>query len=173
MATLSVSSTGITSNGLNMADDVAAAGGGDEFVNDGRTVFWAKNASGGSITIIFATPNTISSAALAVSNLDITVAAGEERVIGPFPVRHFNDSNSKVQVALVFLARGEIVAVVCEGVFFHVLFPASSRRWGVGRLSLSDVPRRTTRAHVGRQRGARAKPHRARRVGEAVGTQHV
>jgi hypothetical protein len=91
MATLTVtkaSRAGATRN------PVAAAGGGDDFPNDGRTVFIVNNAGGAACECSFALgvdPHsgepTQSTSATAIS-----VAASDEDVIGPFPVNKFGSS---------------------------------------------------------------------------------
>lgn len=82
---------------------VAATGGGDAIPgNKGRTFLHAKNGSGGSITVT-ATAQQGSKTeeglgTLTRGNLAIAIPAGEERLIGPFPARAFNDVNGKVQI---------------------------------------------------------------------------
>jgi len=94
MATLTVQD--VTQSGVVPAF-VAAAGGGDEFANDGQTMLVVKNDGSGSVTV------TVSSQKLCdegfTHDLSVTVAAGAEKWIGPLPVTRFNDANSKVQVA--------------------------------------------------------------------------
>lgn len=76
---------------------VAAAGGGDEFINDGATRLHVKNDGAGSINV------TVNSQAQCNHGFDhdlvVAVAAGAEKIIGPFPTSRFNDANGKVQVA--------------------------------------------------------------------------
>lgn len=79
----------------------AAAGGGDSFANDGRTLFQVTNGSGGAITVTFDSPRTcdFGLAANAAHDLAISVPAGESRYIGPFVQGRFNDaSTGRVQV---------------------------------------------------------------------------
>lgn len=101
MATLTV--TDIERTGVDPAGaEVAAAAGGDEFANDGKTFFRANNASAGSITVTFATVATQvripGFGEIALSNLQVSVPAGAVREIGPFPTGQFNDNGGKVQV---------------------------------------------------------------------------
>lgn len=67
---------------------VAAAGGGDSFPNTGREYFYCKNGGGGGINVTFDSPGTcdFGLAAAAAHDAVIAVGAGEERIIGPFPV---------------------------------------------------------------------------------------
>ena len=95
MATLTVRQ--ITRAGVDAATLVAAAGGGDEFQNDGQlTFFKVDNDSGGELTVTFVSQKTVTS--LAVADLPVAVAAAGEQLIGPFPADTFNDSDGLVQV---------------------------------------------------------------------------
>lgn len=79
---------------------VAAAVGGDAFQNTGREVLYVKNGGVGSINVTVDSPGTCSLGVTAHANHDavVAVAAGAERVIGPFPTRRFNDSNGNAQI---------------------------------------------------------------------------
>jgi hypothetical protein len=74
----------------------AAAGGGDAFDNDGRTLFFAKNASGAPITVTF--DSLVPSNYGTDVNGGGAVAAGETRAWGPFDPSRFNDVNNRVGV---------------------------------------------------------------------------
>lgn len=91
MAALTVQQ--INLSGVAMTANSAAAGG-DTFANDGRTYFKAINGDVSSTNITFVTPQTVSSAALAVSDLVVAVAASADKVIGPFPVETFGSTVS-------------------------------------------------------------------------------
>lgn len=73
---------------------VAAAGGGDKFANDGRQVAYFKNGSGAPITVTVVTQKTVDG--LAVTDRAVVVAAGEERMIGPFDKETYNDTDGNV-----------------------------------------------------------------------------
>ena len=68
----------------------SAAGGGDTFDNTGQEFIHVINGSGGDITVtITATQTAASNPAyglLTKSNSVVVVTAGEERMIGPFPM---------------------------------------------------------------------------------------
>ena len=67
----------------------AAAGGGDEFVNDGNTMLHVKNGSGGAITV---TVNSLVACDQGSDHDSVTsVGAGAESMIGPFDRTRFND----------------------------------------------------------------------------------
>lgn len=89
MADLSVQT--ITTNGLSPTFSSADAAG-DEFVNDGRTFLHVKNGGASSIDV------TIDSKQQCSFGFDhditVSVPAGGERLIGPFPTSRFNDSQT-------------------------------------------------------------------------------
>ena len=93
MATFSVQS--YDRSGLNPSY-AAAAGGGDEFVNAGVEFIHVKNDDASSMDLTIVTQNT--SDDLAVADRVISIPAGEERIIGPFPTGIYNDANGKVQL---------------------------------------------------------------------------
>jgi len=66
----------------------ACAGGGDDFLNTGREMVHIKNGSGGALVVTFVTPKTYQGVALA--DPTVSVGAGSEEMIGPFPPGIFN-----------------------------------------------------------------------------------
>lgn len=76
---------------------VAAAAGGDEFVNSGKAVLYVKNGGASSINV------TIDSQVPCNYGVDhdvtVAVPAGAERIIGPFPKTRFNDAYGKVKIS--------------------------------------------------------------------------
>lgn len=65
----------------------AAAAGGDTFANDGRTFLHVKNGGGASVNV---TVDSIKQCDQGVDHdVIVAVPAGEERMIGPFPVSRF------------------------------------------------------------------------------------
>lgn len=73
---------------------VAAAGGGDTFVNEGKRTFYAiDNASGGAITVTFDGQGVGPASAVAFDDdVDVSVGAGEVRWVGPFPISRFTST---------------------------------------------------------------------------------
>lgn len=75
----------------------ACAAGGDSFTNGGKTFLLVNNAD--------AAPHdlTLNSQKACDQGFDhdinVSVPAGEERLIGPFPANRFNDVNDKVQIS--------------------------------------------------------------------------
>lgn len=92
MATLTVEKSGVT--GLNPVTENAANGGGDDFPNNGSTIAYIKNGSGGAITV------TVDGSGLAApagavafdADVDVVIGAGDDAVIGPFPTGRFTAS---------------------------------------------------------------------------------
>jgi len=75
---------------------VACAAGGDAFPNSGNTFIHVKNAHTEAWVV------TVDSVKACSQGYDhnsiVSVPAGEERMIGPFPRGRFNDANGKVQI---------------------------------------------------------------------------
>lgn len=93
MATLSkqmISRAGLTPS------YAAASGGGDAFANSGAEFLHIRNGGGSSVTLTIATQLNVHG--LAVADHTVTVPAGEERLVGPFPVGTFNDDEGMVQL---------------------------------------------------------------------------
>jgi hypothetical protein len=67
---------------------VAAAAGGDKFTPDNNTLLMVKNSSGAPITVTIATPGT-NAIGLNIDDVVVSVAAGAEKLIGPFPANYF------------------------------------------------------------------------------------
>lgn len=71
----------------------AATADGEGIDNDSqRVVLHVKNAGGGAVVVSLDTPGTVDG--LAIPSLDVTVPAGEERFIGPFPKNVYNQNDS-------------------------------------------------------------------------------
>lgn len=69
----------------------AAAGGGDSFVPSSDTYLHVKNGSGGSLTVTVAA--TYTAIGQAVANVVVAIAAGAEKMLGPFPYEYFAQSD--------------------------------------------------------------------------------
>lgn len=83
--------------------EVAAAAGGDAFINDGKTFLRVNNAGAGAVVVTFTAQNTSVRptgpfGVITVADIVVTVGAGLVREIGPIPQGIFNDGNGKVQV---------------------------------------------------------------------------
>lgn len=71
---------------------VAAAGGGDEFVNSGNQFVDINNASGGAITVNAVVVPTVDGQTVPVKS--ISVPAGARRKFGPFPIGLYNNATT-------------------------------------------------------------------------------
>ncbi len=69
-----------------------------EFVNDGKTFVHVKNGGGAPIDVVFQTPGSVDG--LAVADRTVSVGAGAEKMIGPFPTTTYNQSGGKVYLDL-------------------------------------------------------------------------
>ena len=76
---------------------VAAAGGGDDFPNDGRTFLHVKNASGSPINVTIDSKRKCSQNAEHDVVVSIPATTGE-KLIGPFPIDEFSDTNGRCNV---------------------------------------------------------------------------
>lgn len=74
----------------------AAAAGGDEFVNDGARFVHVKNDDASAKVVTLETQATVDG--LAVTDRTVSVPAGEDRFIGPFPTGTYNDADNKLQI---------------------------------------------------------------------------
>lgn len=80
----------------------SAAGGGDVVDNaDGKTLLHVKNGSGGSINVTVTAQTTsisVPQGEAEVSNKVIAVAAGAEKIIGPFEAAWFNNASGQLAI---------------------------------------------------------------------------
>lgn len=68
----------------------AATAGGDTFTNDGKSFLHAKNGSGGALVVTVAAIYECSHGSS--HNAVVSVPAGGERIIGPFPTNQFGEN---------------------------------------------------------------------------------
>jgi hypothetical protein len=84
------------------ASYAAAAAGGDTVDNDGKVVLHVKNGGAGAINVTVAAQVASLSVegygTLTRSDVVVSVPAGGERFIGPFPPRAFNDANGRAAI---------------------------------------------------------------------------
>lgn len=106
MATLTVQRVSLS--GL-AAAFVAADAAGDEFVNSGKAVLYVKNNGAGEVTV------TVDSQRQCNYGFDhdvqVTVPAGGERIIGPFQRERFNDSEGKVVISYSDVAEVSVAVL--------------------------------------------------------------
>jgi len=107
MATLTVSNISRTT-GVNITDDeVAAAGGGDVFANDGKTFFIVDN-GGSSITVTFAGVAQCDQGS--THNLAVTVGASKRLMFGPFETGRYNNASGQVAVTYSAVTTVNVLA---------------------------------------------------------------
>jgi len=107
MATLTVNT--VTRTGVLYAV-VAAAAAGDQFANDGRTLVAVYNSHGtASRTVSIDVQQDVDGQD--PPSRTVTVAAGETRLIGPFPTGIYNDANGRVQLTYSDSAANTYVGV--------------------------------------------------------------
>ncbi len=98
----------ISHSGLNPSFG-AAAGGGDQFTNSGKTYLHVKNGGGSAITV---TVNSQSNCSFGFDHdVQVSVPASGERIIGPFAKSRFDDANGKVQVTYSGVTSVTVAAI--------------------------------------------------------------
>ena len=95
---------------------VNAASGGDAALNiDGDVILHARNTDVAARTVTVAAQDASEDVpgfgAMTKPNVQVAVPAGEERFIGPFPKRAFNDVSNKVQITYSAVTNLTIAAL--------------------------------------------------------------
>lgn len=67
---------------------------GNSFANDGDVFLHVKNGSGSDITLTVQTPAKVNG--VDIEEVTVTVSAGSEEMVGPFPTTTFNQSGGVV-----------------------------------------------------------------------------
>ena len=75
----------------------AAAAGGDEFANNGKTFFHCKNGGGTDITVDH--------------DQAVIVSAGFDKMIGPFPTARFDNASARVAVSYSAVTSVTVAAI--------------------------------------------------------------
>lgn len=82
---------------------------GDTFVNNGKTYLHVKNGSAGAVDV------TVNSQQLCNQGFDhnavVSVPAGGERIIGPFPQGRFNNGQGQCEAAYSSIASVTVAAI--------------------------------------------------------------
>lgn len=117
MATLTVQKMSFT--GLEAVYTTADVGG-DEFVNDERTIVHVINGGGSDITVTVTAQETVANkngfGDIEIADTEVVCTAGEERFIGPFPSQRFNNkSTGLVQLSYSGVTSVTIAAMRLDG----------------------------------------------------------
>lgn len=107
MATLTITSPSVNSA---VSLGAVAAGTSDQFLNDGRILLYVKNTNASSRTITVVTGGVVAGS-IAIADVTFSVAQNEEKVIGPFPPRYFNNGNGYVVVSYSATAGVTVAAI--------------------------------------------------------------
>lgn len=86
----------LTSVGLAPTYAAADNTNGEQIANNGRRLLHVKNASGGSLTVTVRMPTIVDG--LTVPDRTVTVAAGADKLIGPFPSAYTQAADGNVYV---------------------------------------------------------------------------
>lgn len=106
MATIAIQT--VLKTGINPTYD-SAAGGGDQFANDGKTMYMLVNGSGGIIVATFVTQATKDG--LAVADRDVNVPATDSAWVADLDPNVYNDTDGNVQVTYDGVASLTVAAV--------------------------------------------------------------
>lgn len=88
----------------------AAEAGGDKFLNDGRVILYVKNTNASTYTITVVTAGVVLGS-IAIADVTFTVAQSEEKIVGPFPPRYFNDGGGFVNLSYSGVTNLTVAAV--------------------------------------------------------------
>lgn len=100
VALITVNENALTGTAPTLAVEETTKGvsGNHSFANDGRMFVHVDNGAGDPVTVTVESSITVDGGLLAVGDLTVTVPAGEDRMIGPFPSGIYNQSDGKVYV---------------------------------------------------------------------------
>lgn len=87
----------------------SADSAGDKFTNDGKTQFHVKNDGAASITATVDSPQKCSQGF--EHDVAVAVAAGAEKIIGPFDKSRFNDTSGFVVVTYSAVTSVKVAAL--------------------------------------------------------------
>ncbi len=91
--------TSVVITGAVLAGATPDAANGNDFGNNGRQFLWVKNGDSGSHNLTIKTyPKGDAPGGLDFSDEVIAIAAGVEKLVGPFPPSIFNDAANRVQL---------------------------------------------------------------------------
>lgn len=77
--------------------------------NNGRLFIYVTNGGGSASVVTIATPGTVDG--LAIADRTVSVPAGEDRMIGPFPPHIYNNANGEIDVSFSFITSVTLAAL--------------------------------------------------------------
>ena len=102
MADVTVAVENIDQDGLDPAHTGSlSASNNYKFRNDGRLFLYVTNGGGSDCDVTISTPG--SEGGNAIADRVVVVTAGEDRMIGPFQPRLFNDPDGDIDVTFSFI----------------------------------------------------------------------
>lgn len=110
MARVDLTTQVTTRAGIVPTYEAVAAASDAMFVNTGAEYVHIKNASGFTANLVFQTPATVLSEALAIADATGTVANGSEKIFGPFPTAIFNQP-SGADVGKVYIDTDQAISI--------------------------------------------------------------
>lgn len=99
-----------TRDGIIPSYEAVAAASDAMFLNDGATYLHIKNASGSTANLVFQTPVTVSSDALAVADKTATIETATEKIFGPFATGVYNQP-SGADVGKVYADTDQAITI--------------------------------------------------------------
>jgi len=106
MSTLSVQS--VNRDGIEPVMS-SADGAGDDFPNTGAEFVFVKNGDVAAKNVTIETPRTVDG--LVIADRTVTVGAGEEKLIGPFPTATYSTSGGSVNLTYSDVTSLEIAVL--------------------------------------------------------------
>lgn len=95
-----------------LVDSAAAADvAGDDFANDGNTLYNVINGGGSSINVTIASNYANPPSGTANSDIVVAVGAGVTAKIGPFPQSGYNDANGQCNVTYSAVTTVTVAAI--------------------------------------------------------------
>jgi hypothetical protein len=100
-----------TRAGVAFVPTAVAAADDCMFVNTGVELVYVWNASGSTANLVFETPATLLSEALALADATATVGTGAGKLFGPFPTTYFNQP-SGADAGKLYLNTDQAISVL-------------------------------------------------------------
>lgn len=110
MADQAVAAQQVVASGLDATYETGLSTSDNYIIpNDGRSILHVVNGGGSPTTVTIVT--TYSAGGLDLPDQTVSVPAGEERMIGPFPTNLYNDGEGKIDVSFSFITSVSFAAL--------------------------------------------------------------